>query len=336
MKSPEQNTISPATIMQLSTAYWGSQTLLTANRIGIFKTLADGAKTVDEIARDIKTHVRPTRLVLKACVSLGLLEETEGLFKNSAMSQTFLVPGTKAYLGNAIQYSDNLYHTWGELEKACRDNKPPMEPEVYLGKDEGQTRHFVHGMHNRALGIGTAMLSLVDLKGRKNMLDIGGGPGTYSALFTLRYPELQSTVLDLPDVVSLASEIVQSMGADRVQTMPGDYMTTEFPKGKDVVLISGVFHRETEDTCRGLIQRSAYSLDSNGLLLISDVFTDKGGNSPEFATLFGLNMMLTAVDGGVHSDESVSQWMTEAGFENISIHHFPQPMPHRLLVGHKS
>ena len=335
MNSSEQNQISPAPIMQLSTAYWGSQTLLTANRIGVFKTLAEGGKTVEDISRNIKTHERPTRLVLKACVALGLLEEENGLFKNSPMSQTYLVPSSKAYLGNAIQYSDNLYDTWGNLEKACRDNKPPMEPEVYLGKNEEQTRHFVYGMHNRALGIGTAMLSLVDLTGRKNMLDVGGGPGTYSALFTLRYPELHSTVVDLPDIVKIASEIVSNMGADRVETVAGDYMTSDFPSGKDVVLISGVFHRETEDTCRGFIRRAADSLDSKGMFIVSDVFADKDGNSPEFATLFGINMMLTAVDGGVHADASVASWMADAGFENISIHHFPSPMPHRLLVGYK-
>lgn len=328
--------ISPQPIMRLSTAYWDSQALLTANRIGLFEALAGGPKDVQAISEALGTQPRPTRLLLKACVALGLLQENEDGFGNSSLSETYLVAGKDSYMGNAIRYSDNLYSAWGGLEQALRDGRPTMPPEDYLGKDPEVTRHFVYGMHNRALGIGRALVEIVDLSGRRKMLDVGGGPGTYSALFTQRYPELHARVMDLPDVVAHARDIVSSMGCDdRVDTFPGDYKQTRFPGGNDVVLISGVFHRESEATCRELIDHAAGSLDAGGMLIISDVFTDAGGNSPLFATMFGLNMMISATDGGVHSDADAGDWMRDAGFSDIDSRPFPPPMPHRAVIGHK-
>lgn len=327
----------PAPIMRLATAYWESQVFLTANRLGLFELLAETPRTVQEIAEATATHARPMRLLLNACAALGLLERQHGRWRNSPVSAAFLVPGTPAYLGNAVRYSDDLYDTWGRLEQAIRTNRPPLAPMSYLGDDSEKTRHFVYGMHDRALGIGRALVELVDLHGRQRLLDVGGGPGTYAALLTQRYADLHARVLDLPQVVALAADILAAMGAGaRVSTIPGDYHTTPLPPGNDVVLISGVFHRETAATCRSLIERARDSLEPGGQLLVADVFTDAGGTSPTFATLFGLNMALTAADGGVHADAEVADWMRQAGCRSVTMRPFPPPMPHRLVIGEKA
>jgi SAM-dependent methyltransferase len=322
--------------MALSTAYWSSQTLLTANRIGLFALLAQGPLSAAVIADRLGTAPRYTELFLRACVGLGLLDLDDTGFRNALRSETFLVPGKPTYLGDALGYSDDLYSVWGQLEVTLRTGTPALAPESYLGQDRDQTRHFVRGMHNRALAIGRELLSLVDLTGCARLLDIGGGPGTYSALFAQRYPGLKATVLDLPDVVAIASEILVELGmAGSVDVLPGDYHETPFPEGQDVVLISGVFHRETPTMCRSLIARAEASLASGGHLLVSDVFTDAGGVLPPFATLFGINMMLTAADGGVHCAAEVADWMNHAGLIDVIIKSFPDPMPHRLVTGRK-
>jgi SAM-dependent methyltransferase len=326
----------PSPIMALSTAYWGSQALLTASRVGLFGALAEGPLEAAALSERLDTKERPTRLLARACVALGLLEEGPSGFRNGPLAAAYLVPGSPAYMGNALRYSDNLYATWGELETALREDRPVLAEQTYLGDDRERTRAFVYGMHDRAMAIGQALVHLVDLGERRNLLDIGGGPGTYSALLARRYPGLRCRVLDLPDVVALADEILAGLGArESVQTVPGDYRETAFPSGNDVVLISGVLHRETEAGCRDLIGRAAAALEPDGLLLVSDVFTDAGGNAPPFATLFGINMLLTAPDGGVHADAAVAGWMAEAGLTDVATRAFPPPMPHRLVVGRK-
>jgi len=333
---PQEQGADPTPLLRLVTAYWDSQALLTANRLGIFGALGDGPKSAEALAEALGTQPRPTRLLLNACAALGLLEADGEAYRNSPLAAAFLVPDRPGYLGNGVRYSDNLYGTWGRLEQALREDAPQLPEEVYLGRDEAQTRAFVYGMHDRALGDGRVLVELLDLSGRERMLDVGGGPGTYSSLLTGRFPGLRSTLLDLPDVVAIAKEILAGMGAsERVETLPGSYHETEFPSGNDVVLISGVLHRESEAGCRRLIDKAVAALEPGGLLVVSDVMTDAGGAGPAFATLFGLNMLLTAPHGGVHADADIEAWMGEAGLVEMTRRPFPPPMPHRVVTGER-
>ena len=96
----------PTSIVRLSTAYWESQTLLTATRLRVFDTLADGARTADEVAAALQLDARSTGLLLRACVGLGFLKQDGGRFENAPVAATFLVSRSPAFMGNVIRYSD--------------------------------------------------------------------------------------------------------------------------------------------------------------------------------------------------------------------------------------
>ena len=89
-------------------------------------------------------------------------------------------------------------------------------------------------------------------------------------------------------------------------------------------------------TRRTLIKGAGLAAAAGSVLKPLGALADEGGAGPEFATLFGLNMMLTAPDGGVHADEDVSTWLVDAGFGKISRAQFPAPMPHRVVTGIRS
>jgi SAM-dependent methyltransferase len=334
--APGPPPIDPSPILRLATGYWDSFCLLTANRLGIFPALASGPRGAESLAQELGFDARALGLLLKALAALGFLRTDARGFTNAPVAQTFLVPGTPAYLGNALRYGDDMAPAWLRLGDAVRDGRPQTEPADYLGRDEARTRRFVRAMHERALGPGRVLVSLVDLTGRKTLLDVGGGPGTYAALFTQRWPGLRAEVIELPAIAALAGEILRELGAEeRVRVHAGDHHTTPFPGDRDVVLVSGVLHREREAGARALIRRGVEALAPGGLLALSDVFADAGGASPPFAALFGLNMLLSAEDGGVHADADVAGWMAEAGLADVRITPFPPPMPHRVIVGRR-
>lgn len=327
----------PSRIIALSTAFWGSQTLLTANRLGIFDVLAEGPSASDEIAARLQLDPRMSELFLNACVGLGLCEKQNGRYSNSPASAVFLTSASPASMRNSMSFMDDIYATWGDLEKTLRSGNPAKAPVDYLGKDEEQTRHFVYSMHDRAMAIGHTLPDVVDLTGRRRMLDVGGGPGTFSALLTKRFEGLTAEVLELDGVATVAEEILASTdAADRVTMIRGDYQKSDFGSGYDAVLMSGMFHRETEETCRRLIAKASGCLEPGGILVVNDVFTDEGGTTPEFCALFGITMMLTAQHGCVHADADVAAWMKGAGFGGVERKPFPPPMPHRVVTGFKS
>jgi predicted O-methyltransferase YrrM len=329
--------VDPTPIIELSTAYWGSQTLLTANRLGVFDVLVSGPLASDAVAARLNLDARMTEIFLNACVGLGLCEKTNNEFSNSKAASVFLVSNSPASMSNSMSFMDDIYSTWGDLESALRSGKPAKAAITYLGDDKEQTRHFVYSMHDRAMAIGQALPHLVDLNGRRRMLDVGGGPGTFSALLTGRFDGLKSEVLELDGVATVAEEILAETGAaGRVKMIRGDYHESDFGSGYDVVLMSGMFHRESAVDCGKLIKKAHACLQPGGMVIINDVFADKDRTTPAFCALFGITMMLTAPNGCVHADDDVAAWVTDAGFSEIARKNFPPPMPHRLVTGVRS
>lgn len=328
----------PSLIMQLALAYRSSMVLFTASELNVFTALAGGPKTAAEIAAGCGAQTEPVRLLLNGCTDAGLLVREGDRYKNTPVADAFLVVGRPAYIGHGMKYAEDLYEPWGRLAELMRTNAPVMKPETLLGEDPEKTRAFVYAMHERARGIGAVLPHGVDLTGRKRLLDVGGGPGTYSIALVQNTPGLHSTVLDLPGVLAISKEIIASHGCgDRIDTTPGDYLKTPFGAGYDVVLLSGMMHRETPENCQLLLRKAFAALDPGGLVIVSDVFFDDDSRTvPPFATHFALSMMLTAVDGTTHAKTGMAAWMTAAGFTHVEIRNLPKPNPHSLVVGTKA
>jgi hypothetical protein len=336
MTSGAPSMVSPAPILQMTTAYWSSSILLTCNRLGLFTAIGGGDASTSELATKLGLSPYPLDNLLDALVALGFLSRQGDRYANSPMARAFLVEGSPAYLGNALRYADDLYPVWGRLGDTLRSGRPALAHEAILGDDPDKTRHFVLGMHNRALGMGRSLASQLDLSGRRRLLDVGGGPATYSCLLAEKNPGLTSRSMDLPAVVAIARTIIADFGkADRVEAIEGDYHQDAYPDGNDVVLCSGMFHRETADSCRAILAKAFRALEPGGMVIVHDVLCNDDRSGPPFALLFGLNMALTANYGTVHSSGDVANWMTECGFKNVRQQPLPPPWPEALVISEK-
>lgn len=324
-------------IISIASAFYESCVLFAASDAGIFEALHKLEEApAHVVANELKSDPRATRLLMDACVSLSLLVKENDLYKNTPETDFFLVPGSPGDLSKAIRYNRDVYPAWGKLNQFVSSGRPVEKPELHLGDDDERTRNFVLSMHGRALGIGKSVLPQLNFDGCKQMLDVGGGPGTYSVLITKDNPDLNSTVIDLPGVVKIANELIESQGMkDRVKTIPGDYRKTEFPGGNDVVIFFGVLHQEAPDSIYNLFKKAYASLNPGGHIYVMDMMTDRTHTSPKFSALFAVNMALTTEKGWVFSDEEVEDWLTSAGFKDFSVKPLTPPMPHWLVHARK-
>jgi SAM-dependent methyltransferase len=327
----------PNRIVDMASAFYESCVLFAASDLGIFEKLAElGEADSGKIAAACGLDRRGGRILLDACVALGLLDKQEGRYRNSPEAALFLVPGSPADLSGAIRYNRDVYGAWGRLKDMALTGKPVERPETHLGEDEERTRTFVLAMHGRALGIGRAVVPLLDLAKCRKILDVGGGPGTYSALIAQAYPGIECTVIDLPEVVKTAAALIGQAGmSGRVKTLAGDYHAAPFPGANDAVLFFGVLHQEKEEAVRDLLRRAYEALVPGGLVYVLDMMTDASRTRPKFSALFSVNMALTTDDGWVFSDEDLEGWLADAGFGDFSSRPLPPPMPHRLAWARK-
>jgi 3-hydroxy-5-methyl-1-naphthoate 3-O-methyltransferase len=327
----------PTKIIDIANAFYHSCVLFSAIDMGVFDALAVLGKADSEtVARQCSLHPRGTRLLLDACVALDLLEKENEYYKNSPEAASFLVPGSPGNLSKAITYNRDVYPAWGKLNEMVISGQPVEKPEIHLGEDADRTRNFVLAMHGRALWIGHMVVPFIDLQGCSQLLDVGGGPGTYSALVVKKYPGLKSVVLDLKDVAAIAEELIESQGlSDRISILPGDYHTTEFPPGNDAMFFFGMLHQETPEGITTLFRKAFQALRPGGKVWILDMMTDKTHTKPIFSALFAVNMALTTINGWVFSDDELKGWLTSAGFRNFQVKQFPQPMMHWLAWAEK-
>jgi hypothetical protein len=328
----------PSLLQQVATAHRASAALFAAADLGVFTALGDGPKTAVEVAASLGIpHAEPLRLVMEMCATSALLQRDGERYSNTPTTDFFLVRGRPSYIGAGLAYAADLYPAWGTLTALVRSGKATLPPDPILGNDPAKTRHFVLAMHQRAKDIGSVLPLGVDLTGCRRLLDVGGGPGTYSMRLIAKTPGLRSTVLDLPSVLAVTREIVESEGyADRIDLLPANYLTEDFGTGYDAVLLSGMMHRETAANCRMLLRKAVAALNAGGQVIVSDVFfEDDLKVSPPFAVQFALHMMLSSDEGSAHARTEMTAWMTAAGCTGVTARPLPPPNPHTLIVGRK-
>lgn len=109
-------------------------------------------------------------------------------------------------------------------------------------------------------------------KGATALLDIGGSHGLYSVALCRRYPALQATILELPEAIPTAAEILarEKMGP-RVRHSPGNALAYDLGESAyDAVLVSFLVHHFTDEQNRELAMRVGRALRPNGVFMIMD------------------------------------------------------------------
>jgi len=307
-------------LIQLALGYWRSQVLFTANELGIFNILNDGEMTSKEIAQECKGSVDYIERLLNACVAIALLKKQNGCFQNSSLAKTFLVEGRPQYMGNWIRLMSTWYRPWECLPKAIRTGKPVEDPLEHLGKSSDYTRHFILAMHDYAMGPGKEMVNHLDLTGRRRLLDLGGGPGTYSVLLAQKNPELEPVVFDLPPVVEIAKEVICNYGlSDRVIVREGDYRVDDLGNGYDVVLLSNMLHQEDPDACKLILRKAYDALVAGGMLIVQAMFLNVEKDGPAWPALQSLLLLLVYEGGRAYSLEETLNMLDDTGFSKHEV-----------------
>jgi cyclopropane fatty-acyl-phospholipid synthase-like methyltransferase len=160
--------------------------------------------------------------------------------------------------------------------------------------------------------------------GARQLLDIGGGHGLYSAALCRRHPGLTATVLDLPGSAAVGREIVAAAGmADRVRFRDGDATAGDLGTGDlgtgdldsryDAVLCFNLVHHLAPEQIPALFGTAREALAPGGTLAVMDAFADPARRASAAANFLGLFVYLSS-GSQVHTPAQLRGWLREAGF----------------------
>ncbi|MBU3914869.1 methyltransferase domain-containing protein, partial [bacterium] len=179
---------------------------------------------------------------------------------------------------------------------------------------------FIAAMHNRASMTAPAIVSQLDLTGVNNVLDVGGGSGAFSIQFVKQNRDLVATVFDLPHVVKMTQTYVEKAGVSgRVRYTGGDYMKDkDLGSGYDLVFLSAIIHSNSPEINKKLFKKCYSALNSGGRVVVQDFIMDDSRTTPAMGAVFALNMLVGTPEGDSYTKSEISDWLTEAGFKEIS------------------
>ena len=309
-------------LQKMAQAYWESAALMAAVELEIFTAIAHGQDTIPAVARTVGISERNAERLLTVLVAMTLLTREGDRFANAADVQRFLVKDSDRYAGPWILFTKQRWAAFGELSKRLRS---PEENRLgaYVDFTVDDARRYHAATYSIGMGAARLFSRSVDMKGRKLLLDLGGGSGAYSIVATQTFPGLKAVVLDLPPVAVVADEYIAANNAsDRVTTLPGDFTRTAFPANVDVVVMASNLPQYEPDLIRLVVGKAFAALVPGGEMhLIGETLHDDR-RGPLSAALWGLNEAIQHSTGLAHTESEVKGYLQGAGFTDVAVHPF--------------
>jgi SAM-dependent methyltransferase len=301
---------------RLVLGYRGAKVLFVAAELDLFRLLDKTDGTGKAVARRARASVRHVSILLDALSSLGFLEKRENRYKNTLFSREFLHPEGNRSMSNNLRYQEFLSIPYAGLTETVRLGKPREGLGKLLSRRPEFVRDYIRGMADIARRPAQELAVVLDLSKAQRMLDVGGGPGTFSLACLARQPKLEATILDLPMTLKHTMQFVKSSPwGRRVHFQRGNYLKDSFGKELyDIVLLSHVTHDEGPKVNLSMIRKAKAALRPGGQLIIHDFMTGDDGTNPSFSVLFSVHLLTYTNDGQTYSEREYKEWLSVAGF----------------------
>ena len=298
--------------------YTYSRVILTALDLDIFSVIGGQSWTIRRLARAVDASERGIDILCRNLASLGLLDVQNAQYKNSPLSATALNKKSPEYRGAYLALLQRHWDEWSRLTDSVRSGKP-LEDNEPISEDDHR-RAFTWAMHHRSRDMAPRIAKHINLCGAMTLLDIGGGPGTYTLALLAKWPKLQGTVADRPAALHVARAVARKHPAGkRLSYLPLDFMAEDIPDRYDVIFLSNIIHIYGPNENIALLKKIKAALNPGGKVIIQDFFLwDKKKLRPIETNLFAVTMLLYTDTGNTYTAQEVKTWMMKAGFRALT------------------
>ena len=293
--------------------------MLTAADLDFFTELERKPRSAPDLAADLGLDERATTRVLDCLVVNKMLAKSDSCYRLTPKSTTLSSLHPESILP-MIHHMGTMWDNWSQLTNTLRTGKNPDLKSVIGTKDEKVMRAFIGAMHVVGKDLSREIAEQIDLSTYSMLLDIGGGPGTYTLAFLEQNPQMQAVIFDFPDVLALARErIGGSPLAGRICYAQGDFYKDELPSGCDCALLSAIIHQNSPQENIDLFRKIHTVLSPGGCLIIRDHIMDESRTSPPSGAFFAITMLVCTPAGNTYTFPEVKDMLEQAGFTYVQL-----------------
>lgn len=313
-----------AALFDIVQGFVQSQALLALVELRVLHRLAEGPAAMAALAGPAGVPVDRMAILCKAGAGLGLMAERRGVWRLTVRGAAFLtVPGLEAM----VRHHPVLYRDLADPVAFFRGETQPelagFWPYVFGAggaADPALAARYSALMADSQGLVAADTLGMVDLRGLRHLMDVGGGTGAFLAAVGARHADLRMTLFDLPAVVPGATARFAAAGmAGRVEIVPGSFRDDPLPRGADAISLVRVLYDHSDATVAALLRSAHAALPDGGRLVISEPMS--GGARPDAATDVYFSVYTMAMQTGrTRSGAEIAAMLAAAGFGNIQVH----------------
>ncbi len=327
----------PERLMQFAWGYTVPLIIEAAVRHNVFDLLEPDPKTVAHLAAETGASPRGLTAILNALVGLKLLAKAGDRYALTPESATFLVSSRPGYHGGFFHHiSSQLVPKWLELTEVVRTGKPAMA----ANENKQGAKFFakfvesIFPLSYPAAKVLGEHLGIPKTAAPVSVLDLAAGSGVWGIALAEQSPQVSVSAVDWPEVLKTTRKVAKKHGvADRLKTIPGDLLKTQFGAGHQVATLGHILHSEGRERSRELLRKTFGALAPGGTIAIMEFLPNDARTGPPQALLFAVNMLVNTTAGDTFTFAEIGGWLREAGFTKVRKLEVPAVSP--LILARK-
>lgn len=306
-------------VLGLARGFSASRVLLSGAELDLFTLIAREPMTGEEISAAKEAELRGITVLLDALSALGFLVKRDERYVTEPSAVPLLSADSPDSILPMVLHSAMLWQTWSQItDIVLGKTKPGLKEKGALGKDN--IKAFIGAMHVVGSRTAPEVVAAVNPGQARKLIDVGGGSGTYTLAFLGSTPGMKATLFDLPPVIEMARDRIQSAGmSDRVTLVSGDFYEDELPPGHDLALLSAIIHQNSLEQNEALYSKVYQALDSGGRIVVRDHVMSADRTQPLEGAMFAVNMLAGTPGGGTYTFDEIKEGLTAVGFSRIHL-----------------
>ena len=303
-----------------------------AAELDLFSALADGPQNARSLAERLGADLRGVTILLDALTAMELLTADSGRYAPAPGAAEALCEGGERNVLAMVRHQVNCLRGWSQLAHVVRDGTPAERTPSIRGAEADQAA-FVEAMNVVSRPAAEPLVSAIGPPSFTHLLDVGGGPATWTIAFLRAMPGATATLFDRPTTIPIARTHVAAAGMDdRVRLVGGDFEADALPAGADLAWVSAIVHMNSRQENRDLLAKVYAALVPGGRVLIRDVVMDESRTEPADGALFAVNMLVHTPGGGTFTFAELSEDLAATGFVECVLLHEGQFMDSVVLA----
>jgi hypothetical protein len=293
------NQMFPAQVVfQMATAYWTSQAIYVAAKLGVADVLGDGSKSGDDIASATGSDSKSLARLARALVALGVLAvDNDGRFRLTGIGALLQsgMPGSMRSI--ILTLGEEHYQAWGNLIDSIKCDKPAFDQVYgrplfdYLAQNSVAAQTFNAGMTDLTSQIALATVLAYDFSGSRVVADIGAGHGVLLDSILRSNPSIAGILFDSKQVIEAALRHSARTGSgSRRRNIAGDFFES-VPEGADIYILKNVLHDWSDDRAVRILKNCRRAMDARAKLLVIEMVLPLLDDAA-FGSLLDLNMLV--------------------------------------------